>query len=338
MAHPLPDLADIPVNLAVAMVVSSHTPLMLLDGDQTVIAASGSFCTAFGIDPAGIAGQPLSAIGNGEWGRPQLHALLAATAAQHAEIDAYEMDLERPGQPSRKLILNAHRLDYGDATRTRMVLAVVDVTDARKAAKATDDLAREKAILLQELQHRVANSLQIIASVIMQSARNVQSDETRAHLRDAHNRVMSVGVLQRQLSQSSLSDVALRPYLTDLCRSIGASMIHDPEQLSLTVTVDDSSTDPDTSISLGLIVTELVINALKHAFPGFRSGKISVEYHAKGDNWTLIVSDDGVGMKWGEDAPTSGLGTGIVDALAKQLQANVTAADGNPGTTITIAR
>ena len=77
---------------------------------------------------------------------------------------------------------------------------MLDVTDARIAEKLKDDLLKEKAVLLQELQHRVANSLQIIASVLMQSARRVQSDEARTHLQQAHQRVMSVASLQHHLA------------------------------------------------------------------------------------------------------------------------------------------
>ena len=77
---------------------------------------------------------------------------------------------------SRCLVINAHKLDYFDADNVRLVLSAADVTDARISDKLKDDLLREKAILLQELQHRVANSLQIIASVLMQSARRVRSE------------------------------------------------------------------------------------------------------------------------------------------------------------------
>ncbi len=197
---------------------------------------------------------------------------------------------------NRRLVLNAQKLDYGNGESVRLLVAVSDVTDARIAEKLKDDMLREKGVLLQELQHRVANSLQIIASVLMQSARKVQSDETRTHLYDAHQRVMSVATLQQQLVASSVADVELRPYFTALCESIGASMIRDHNQLSLDVSVDESSTSADVSVSLGLIVTELVINALKHAFPGDRSGKIKVDYRSQGPNWTLSVTDDGIGM------------------------------------------
>ena len=81
-------------------------------------------------------------------------------------------------------------------------MAIVDITEARIAEKLKDDLLREKAIQLQEVQHRVANSLQIIASVLMQSARRVQSEETRSHLYNAQQRVLSMATLQKQLAAS----------------------------------------------------------------------------------------------------------------------------------------
>jgi len=170
----------------------------------------------------------------------------------------------------------------------------------------------------------------------MQSARNVQSDETRSHLHDAHQRVMSVAAMQRQLAATSAEQVELRPYFNTLCETIGASMIRDHNQLSLDVSVDDSVTSADVSVSLGLIVTELVINALKHAFPDERSGKITVDYHSHGPNWTLSVSDNGVGMPADAANAKPGLGTSIIHALTQQLHAVVRVADGKPGTAVSV--
>ena len=222
-------------SLALAVIASSNAPVLLLDDDLTVIAASESFCGTYGVELAETVGAKLSGLGEGEWAVPQLESLLKATAAGYAAIDAYEMDLVRKGRMSRRLIVNARKLDYFDAEHVRLVMSVADVTEARINEKLKDDLLHEKEILLQELQHRVANSLQIIASVLMQSARRVQSEQARGHLRDARNRVMSIAALQRQLSASKLGDVALRTYFSDLCDTIGASMIGDHDQLSLSV-------------------------------------------------------------------------------------------------------
>ena len=334
-AHP-PLHPDGPLSLALAVVGSSRPPLLLLDQSLKVIAVSDSFCLAFDIDADRVVGRFLGEVGTGEWNRPQLRVLLEATAAGAAAIDAYEMDLKGARQGVRKLVINARRLAYADDQPVRLLLTVEDVTVARADEKEKDDLLREKAILLQELQHRVANSLQIIASVILQSARKTTSDETRGHLKDAHSRVMSVASLQQQLAASRLGEVELAPYFTQLCKSIAASMIHDPSRLSLKVEADDSATSADVSVSLGLIVTELVINSLKHAFPGGRSGPIVVGYSGQGPNWTLTVRDDGVGMPRDAASATPGLGTSIVEALAKQLHARIQVESPGQGTMVSV--
>lgn len=326
---------DVAQGLALAILASSAAPALLLDGDLTVIAGSASFYRTFGLDPPNVSGQLVFALGAGEWDVPQLRSLLGATLSGHAMIDAYEMDLK--GMPSpRRLVLSAQKLEYGEPEQVRLLLTISDVTEARLSEKLKDDLLRERAILLQELQHRVANSLQIIASVLLQSARRVQSDEARGHLHDAHNRVMSIASLQQQLAASRLGDVELRGYFTQLCESLGASMIHDHDKVSIAVTADGTSVIADISVSLGLIVTELVINALKHAFPGGRDGKILVDYHVQDVGWTLSVSDDGVGTPEMLVDAKPGLGKSIVDALASQLHATVEIEGGYPGTIVSI--
>jgi two-component sensor histidine kinase len=319
-----------------AVIASSNEPLLFLAGDLTLIAASASFCRAFQINPENVPRSRLSDLGHGEWAAPQLISLLKATASGSANIEAYEIDLVRQGQPTRNLVLNASRLQGGDVGNVRLLMAVTDVTSARAAERHKDQLVSEKAVLLREIQHRVANSLQIIASVLLQSARRVQSQEARGHLQDAHHRVMSIAAVQRQLAVSDLNDVALRPYFIQLCESLGASMIEDPEKLSINVTVDDSVVAADKSVSLGLIVTELVINALKHAFPEKRPGTVLVKYSSNGEGWSLIVTDDGIGMPAGAGAPKPGLGTGIIEALAKNLDAEIKMGDVGRGTAITI--
>ena len=318
------------------MVAASTAPLLLLDGGLHIVAGSTTFSNTFGLDPAGVPGADVFALGAGEWDIPQLRSLLKATLSGSADIEAYEADLKRVGQPDRRLVLNAKRLDYGDPDNMRLLLTVSDVTDARVAERLKDDMLREKAFLLQEVQHRVANSLQIIASVLLQSARRVVSEETRSHLHDAHSRVMSIATIQHQLAVSDLEDVDLRSYFTQLCESLGASMIRDHAQQSILVDVDASRVTADVSVSLGLIVTELVINALKHAFPAGRAGRITVRYQSNGPRWMLSVGDDGVGMPGASTPAKPGLGTSIVEALARQLHAGVEHADGMPGTTVSI--
>ena len=141
------------------------------------------------------------------------------------------------------------------------------MTWRREADREKDELLQAKEILLQEMQHRVANSLHIIASILLLKARTVQSEEIRLHLRDAHQRVMSVATVQQQLRASGLNEkIEIGPYLSKLCGSLAASMIGERRALSIKVQATSGRAISSEAVSLGLIVTELVMNASKHGF------------------------------------------------------------------------
>ena len=326
---------DVALSLTLAIVTSSPAPLLLLDGELTIIAASTSFCSVFGADAAQLTGQPLYALDDGQWDNPQLRSLMTTTLAGDGAADAHDINLQRRQKPVQHLIVQARRLEYLDLDQTRILVAVSDVTHARADATLKEEAASESRVLLQEVRHRVANSLQIIASVLLRNARTTTSAETRGHLENAHHRVMSVAALERLLSTSEGGDIEVHAYFTKLCESISASMIGDVDQISLIVEGGGGVVEARVSVSLGLIVTELVINALKHAFPEGRKGKIVIDYNFHGPNWILCVRDDGVGMPLTAPMRT-GLGTSIVAALAGQLHASVEVTPEHPGTQVSI--
>ena len=104
-----------------------------------------------------------------------------------------------PAIGRRIMLLNARKVFYEKGTHTTILLAFEDVTDRRAIERQVQELLREKDMLLEEMQHRVANSLQIIASILLIKARTVQSEETRLQLEDAHQRVLSVAAVQQHL-------------------------------------------------------------------------------------------------------------------------------------------
>lgn len=128
------------------MVSSSTAPLVLLDGDLTVVAASASFFSTFQINPIGATGEPLFSLGDGEWDLPRLRSLLTATLSGAADVKAYELEIRNSQLGKRCLVLNAHLLSFGDGSQLRLLLGLADVTDAKAAEKLKDDLLREKAI------------------------------------------------------------------------------------------------------------------------------------------------------------------------------------------------
>jgi two-component sensor histidine kinase len=254
-------------------------------------------------------------------------------------MEGYEVEHEFPGLGHRTMLLNARQVFYERGSHTTILLGIEDVTVQRALEREKDELLRQKDTLFEELQHRVSNSLQIIASIILMKARTVQSEETRLHLQDAHKRVLSVAAVQRQLHASGTTgSIAIAPYLSNLCESLAASMIGDSRPISLKVHSDGAQASSREAESLGLIVTELVMNALKHAYPNETSkGRITVAYDMIGTNWKLSVSDDGIGKPEGVFAQAkSGLGTGIVKALSHQLDAQIETLSGPGGTIVSI--
>jgi len=214
-----------------------------------------------------------------------------------------------------------------------------DISERHKLELDKDELLREKDLLLAEMNHRVNNSLQIVASILMMKARTVESPETRRHLREAHDRVMAVATIQQQLHPAPLgARINISTYLTKLCESLAASMILDGQPISISVEASEGTATSAQVISMGLITTELVINSLKHAFPDGAKGKIVVRFESLPNAWRLSVSDDGVGITRPlTEAPAGiGLGTSIVEALARQLGARVMTSAGSPGTTISV--
>ncbi len=343
MNHPLEVIEDAQ-TLAQAIVDTIHDPLLVLDESLRVVAASRSFYAIFGVDPAHTVGSPLYDLGNGQWNIPALRLLLETIITDRAAMDGFEVDHDFPDLGRRIMLLNARKVVYAEGDRATILLAFTDVTIQRgvelekaRLLKQTKELLNQKQLLLEEMQHRDANSLQIIASILMIKARAVTSEETRHHLKDAHQRVMSVAQVQSHLQVSgSIDRIEVSAYLTKLCASLADSMIGESQPIVLELNSDEGEIASDKAVSIGLIVTELVINAIKYAFPYPRTdARIDVDYTTAGAGWTLTIRDNGVGNLSAAPSVQGGLGTAIVQALVKQLDARMTAAS-IPGLMVSI--
>ncbi len=332
--------------LAQAIVDTVRELLLVLDTELKVRAASRSFCAAFGVTSKDILGQSVYDLIGGQFNVPALHTALLKIVADDKIVEGLEVRAVLQDLGPRTLVLNARKVFYDGKGPSNILLAFEDITDRRaiEAAKEviqkhTSELLVLKDTLLEEMQHRVANSLQIIASILLLKARAATSEESRLDLQDAHHRVMLVATVQEHLQVAGRGElIDVGPYLTKLCGSLAASMIADPKSIAIDVACDPGSVASAQAVSLGLIVIELVINALKHAFPNNRpDARIEVRYEVTGSNWRLSVADNGVGKKPGAVTPAKGgLGTSLVTALAHQLEAQVEMKSAPTGLTVTI--
>ena len=273
------------------------------------------------------------------WDIPKLRLLLGKIVPEQGAMEDYEVEHDFPSIGRRTMLLNARKVFYEKGSHSTILVGIEDVTDKRILENEKDDLIRQKQVLLEELGHRVANSLQIIASIIMLKARAVESEETRRHLQDAHNRVISVAAVQKHLHGSVTNgSIEMGPYLATLCAALAQSMIGDHQTISIKFSGSGGISTNRNAESIGLIVTELVINSLKHAFKQTtKDGVITVAYDVSGTDWQLAVSDNGCGKPDGVFAqPKTGLGTGVVKALAKQLDAQVVTLSGALGTKVSV--
>jgi two-component sensor histidine kinase len=325
--------------LAQAIVDTVREPLLVLDKKLRVIAASRSFYETFQVAREDTHGRLLYTLGDGQWDIPALRTLLDKVLPEEWVLEGFEVEHEFPKIGRRTMLLNARTVISETSAHTALLLAIEDISERRETERELQHLLRQKELLLEEMRHRIANSLQIIASILLLKARSVESEETRAHLQDAHKRVMSVAAVQHHLQASGHGEaIAVGPYLSKLCGTLAQSMIGETRAVSLESKVDGGAVVSSEAVSLGLIVIESVINALKHAFPQNKTdGRIVVAYDTSGSGWTLSIADNGVGKPHeGAADAKSGLGTSIVQALAKELDASVNFVSDPHGTTVSI--
>lgn len=183
-------------------------------------------------------------------------------------------------------------------------------------------LAAEREVLLREVNHRVGNSLQIIASLLHLQASSSAQPDVKAALTNAMGRVAAVAQVHRRLYTShDLKSVLLNQYLDSLLEDLRRSA--EGNRMSrLTLKAQPVEIDPDRAVAIGIIVNELVINAVKYAYPD-GPGPIHVELKTEGDEFVLSISDDGVGLAVRSDPRSTGMGQRIVTAMAAKLDASV---------------
>jgi chemotaxis protein methyltransferase CheR len=335
-------------TLALAIVETIREPFLVLDDQLRVLAASRCFCVIFKEDQNLSHGRSLFELGDGQWDVPGLRALLEQVVPDNAPVEGFEFEQDFRHLGNRTMQVNADPIQDQGNTPPMLLVAIKDITARREAQdekaqllKDAEQLLEQQKTLLREMRHRIANSLQIIASILLLKASSVSSEETKSELRDAHQRVMSVAAVQSHLHDvEGIEQIDMGAYLTKLGAGLAASMIGPKQNIRIIVTADDGMLSTSQAVSLGLIATELIINAVKYAFPDDRaSARIRVTFEMAKSDWKLTVSDNGTGRVPSEaPEPRSGLGTALISALAKQLEAQISEVSTKNGLTVAVTR
>ena len=224
----------------------------------------------------------------------------------HAAGGAHFQQLSTVGQASNELPFRRKDGSIGfwlvDAVKlssTRFLGFTVETTARKQAELALHSSLREKEALLKEVHHRVKNNLQVIMSLLRLEARRSAQPDTRAVLRDMQDRIRSMALLHESLYRAgTFAVVDLGSYLHQLAHQAFRSLVTTPGLVRLHIDLASVFVEMDQALPCGLLVNELLSNALKHGFPSGASGEVRIELHAiaGGQQWRLRVSDNGVGL------------------------------------------
>jgi PAS domain S-box-containing protein len=221
----------------------------------------------------------------------------------------------------------------------RLVMSIIrDITERRRAEEIIQASLREKEALLREIHHRVKNNLQVTSSLLRLQAGATDDARARLLFEEAVNRIRSMALVHEKLYQSTnLSRIDLADYVRSLGELLTRSSALEPSNVTLDVFGPPTFLPIDTAVPFGLIINELLSNALKHAFPSGR-GRITVELRERPDDTlAVIVRDDGVGLPAGVDPERlETLGLKLVYALVHQIDGSIAIEDVQSGASFLI--
>jgi len=188
----------------------------------------------------------------------------------------------------------------------------------------------QKTALLEEVDHRVKNNLQLIASLILLQSRRTADEAARAALKSVLERVTAVATVHRRLFQGDPSRLEVADFVRDLTSDLAAAAGRD--DLEIALDLEHLAIPASSAAAFALVVNELLGNALKHAFPAGRAGRIAVGLVDRGGACVLTIADDGVGL----EGHLPAFGSMIVKLLCQQLHADLHVADAQPGVRATV--
>ncbi|MGL6282783.1 MAG: histidine kinase dimerization/phosphoacceptor domain -containing protein, partial [Microcoleaceae cyanobacterium] len=224
---------------------------------------------------------------------------------------------------SYRWVMDQFKLIHNEAGKpVEFVGYWADISDRKIAEEKLKNLLREKEYLLKEIHHRVKNNLQIISSLLKLQSRHIEDPKALAMFKDSRNRVISMALLHERLYRSNdLAQIDAHEYISSLVKHLKNSFGSQQQNITITTDIDHIFLNVDIALPCGLIVSELVSNALKYAFPHAEQGNISLSLREDENMCILQVQDNGIGLPPNvESKKQQSLGLQLVNNLSEQLQ------------------
>jgi two-component sensor histidine kinase len=263
---------------------------------------------------------------------------MALTLKHNQEYNGYEIIIERPDGQRLTALAYANPMHDEAGTLVGAVNVLVDITERKQAEERLQASLSEKEVLLREIHHRVKNNLQVVAGLLYLQSDQLKSPEDVALFEDIQNRVKSMALVHESLYRTGdLARFNFARYIESFTPHLLQSLAAERSRIELKMELETITLDVDTAIPCGLILNELLTNALKYAFPDGRSGDIHIGLRAVDGHVMLSVHDSGIGLPDGFDLNSlESLGLQLVSMLTKQLGATLTLTR-QGGTTFTVS-
>jgi PAS domain S-box-containing protein len=289
----------------------------LISSDLKYIGVNQELADVYGLPPEQFIGQQIGFLNtSGEFSQ----FITEFFASQQEEATKEVTSGINPNQKTYLMVIKKYQQG------TAAVLIGIDITERKQAEDKIQASLREKEVLLKEIHHRVKNNLQVISSLLKMQSRSITDPEIMEIFQESQSRIHSMALIHEKLYQSAdLARINCAEYIQNLTSHLYRCYGMTPRHIQLEVKVPQISLSLDAALPCGLIINELVSNALKYAFPDKRSGKIYIELEVNADNcYILKVSDNGIGLPPNIDwENTRSLGLRLVRTLSQQLGATV---------------
>lgn len=326
-----------------SLIRNVRTAVVVHNSDTSIAMANATACNLLGVTEEQLLGKTADDPG---WrflredgsDMPVDEYPVNRVLATRQPVQDYVVGVQRP-DAQRVLwgLVNAAPEFTADGELSYVIVSFMDITDRRRVEQQVQASLCEKEVLLKEIHHRVKNNMQVISSLLNLQARGIEHEQSREILKDTRSRVTSMAMVHEQLYQSpDLARVDFARHVRSLASYLFRSYCDASGAVVFQEEIGDVDLTLDTAIPCGLIINELVSNALRHAFPDGGQGEIRVGLDHDDDRFVLVVSDNGVGFPADLDFhATNTMGLQVVTTLAGQLNGTIEL-DRDGGTTVKI--